>query len=170
MNYEIVPISKKHIDGFWRAMDSVAKEGLYIAFLEAPSLEKTEYYIFEQLKNNMPHYVALVDGDVVGWCDISSLNRPVFVHSGILGMGLISKYRGNGIGKALIQATLMKAKEIGLTRVELDVREKNTRAIELYKKFGFIVEGIKRNSTRINGIYENDLVMGLLLDSEEIIT
>ncbi len=163
MNYEIVSITKNHIDGFWRAVDSVAKERLYIAFLEAPPFEKTESYIFEQLHNNMPHYVALVNGDVVGWCDISSKHRPVFVHSGILGMGLINEYRGKGIGKALIQTTLSNAKEIGLTRVELEVREQNSRAIELYKKFGFVIEGMKRNSTLINGVYENDLVMGLLL-------
>ncbi|MEK6746653.1 MAG: GNAT family N-acetyltransferase [Pseudomonadota bacterium] len=165
MNYEIVSITEKHIDGFWRAVDSVAKEELYIAFLEAPPIEKTQSYIFEQLQNNMPHYIALVNGDVVGWCDISSKHRPVFVHSGILGMGLISQYRGKGIGRAMMQVTLSKAKEIGLTRVELEVREKNARAIELYKKFGFIVEGIKRNSTKVNGVYENDLVMGLLLES-----
>jgi RimJ/RimL family protein N-acetyltransferase len=43
------------------------------------------------------------------------------------------------------------------------VREENRRAIALYEKVGFVVEGLKRKSTRIDGTYSNDLCMALLL-------
>jgi len=165
-NYEIVPIEEEHIESFRQVVGSVAREGKYLAFLDILPFERTKSHILEQLKTNMPHFIALVDGKMVGWCDISSLNRPVFAHSGSLGMGIIAEYRGQGIGKALMQATLKKAKEIGLTRVELGVREENARAIEMYKKFGFVIEGIKRNACKVGGIYSNDLVMGLLFDEK----
>ena len=166
MTYEIIPIEEKYIESFWHAFGSVAREGLYLASLDAPPLEKTKTYMLERLKTNLPYFVALVDDKVVGWCDISSLNRPVFAHSGSLGMGIIAEYRGQGIGKKLMQIALEKAKEIGLTRVELGLREENTRAIEMYKKFGFVIEGIKRNACKVGDIYSNDLVMGLLFDEK----
>jgi ribosomal protein S18 acetylase RimI-like enzyme len=54
-----------------------------------------------------------------------------------------------------MQAALEKAHAMGLTRVQLTVREGNTRATQLYKKYGFTVEGLKRNAVRTDGIYEN---------------
>ena len=63
-----------------------------------------------------------------------------------------------------MHSALELAKAKGLTRVELTARENNTRAIALYKQFGFVVEGLKRNATCIDGVYENDVIMGLLFE------
>ncbi len=41
------------------------------------------------------------------------------------------------VDQPLMIATLEKAKKIGLTRIELTVRENNTAAINLYTKFDF---------------------------------
>lgn len=99
---------------------------------------------------------------VVGWCDISSLHRPVFEHAGCLGIGVVDGSRGIGIGEELMRAALQKAKANGLTRIELTVRENNSNAIALYKKLGFVIEGLHPNAVRINGRYENHLSMGLI--------
>ncbi len=77
-------------------------------------------------------------GKVVGWCDITSLHRHAFAHSGSLGIGLLAPYRGQGIGVALIRTALNKAKAIGLTRIKLTVRENNKKAIALYEKEVFL--------------------------------
>ena len=99
---------------------------------------------------------------VVGWCDVTSLRRPAFAHSGVLGLGVVKAYRGQGIGKALLRTTLDRARAIGLTRVELTVRQPNVRAVELYKKIGFAVEGVKKNGVRVDGKYEDLICMALL--------
>jgi RimJ/RimL family protein N-acetyltransferase len=49
-----------------------------------------------------------------------------------------------------------------MTRVELTVREDNRRAIALYKKFGFVAEGVKRNGFRVDGRYYNVISMAVL--------
>lgn len=164
MEYRVVPIEEKHIEGFCAAVDQVARERMYLAFLEGPPLTMSKVFVHEQLQKDMPHFVALIEDSVVGWCDISPFNRPVFAHAGVLGMGVIAQYRGHGIGKALIHDALEKAKAIGLTRIELDVREENHRAIKFYEKYGFKFKGLKRNATRIDGQYSNDLIMALLFD------
>jgi len=162
--FNIVQITESHIIGYRDAVDSVAREQKYLAFLEAPPLAMSRAFVLNNIKEDHPHVVALVDGMVVGWCDISSLHRPVFAHAGSLGIGVIDGYRGMGIGEALMRAALQKAKTNGLTRIELTVRENNNRAIALYEKLGFVTEGLHRNAVRINGRYENHLSMGLIWD------
>ncbi|MBL7479688.1 GNAT family N-acetyltransferase [Legionella bononiensis] len=162
MNYEIVPIREQHIKEFWSAVDSVAREHKYLAFLEGPPIETTREFVLDHINNDWPQLVALHEDKVIGWCDISPLDRPVFAHIGSLGIGVIDGYRSMGVGRALIRAALKEAQQKGLTRIELTVREQNKRAINLYKEVGFVIEGIHKNAVCINGHYENHIFMALL--------
>ena len=164
MNFEIIPITEDRVQDFWSAVDSVARERKYLAFLEGPPINTTKDFVLHNIKENWPHVIAVSDGKLIGWCDISALDRPVFAHIGTLGIGVLAPYRGHGVGKALMNAVLHKARLKGLTRIELTVREKNTSAIALYEKMGFEKEGIHKNAVRIDGKYENHIFMALLFD------
>ncbi|WP_454781847.1 N-acetyltransferase family protein [Legionella sp. WA2022007384] len=164
MHFSIIPIQEKHIDAFWSAVDSVARERKFLAFLEGPPIESTKEFVLEHINNNWPQVVAMFDGKLVGWCDISPLDRPVFAHVGSLGIGVIAPYRGQGIGEALLSTALQMAKSKGLTRIELTVREHNQTAISLYEKYGFVKEGVHKNAVRIDGEYEHHIFMALLFE------
>jgi ribosomal protein S18 acetylase RimI-like enzyme len=159
---EIVPITQDHIDGFHRALDFVAREGRYLAFVEGPPLENTRAFVLDHIQRGLPQFVAVSAGEVVGWCDVTPKERPIYAHGGVLGIGLLPRFRGQGIGTNLIRSTLAATRTIGLHRVELTVRENNTRAIELYKKAGFVVEGLQRDAVQIDSVYENVVCMALL--------
>jgi ribosomal protein S18 acetylase RimI-like enzyme len=160
---EIVPITQDHIDGFHRALDFVAREGRYLAFVEGPPLENTRAFVLDHIQRGHPQFVAISAGEVVGWCDVTPKERPIYAHGGVLGIGLLPRFRGQGIGTNLIRSTLAATRTIGLHRVELTVRQNNTRAIELYKKAGFAVEGLQRDAVQIDGLYENIVCMAILL-------
>ncbi|MDX2346988.1 MAG: GNAT family N-acetyltransferase [Legionella sp.] len=161
-NINITPIEEKHIESFWRVIDSVSRERKYLTFLEGPAIDTTRDFVLNNINHNWPHVIALDDKDeVIGWCDITSLNRPVFSHVGSLGMGVLASHRGHGLGAALIKAALEQAKQKGLTRIELNVRENNQPAIALYKKLGFIAEGRHINAACIDGEYEHHISMAL---------
>jgi RimJ/RimL family protein N-acetyltransferase len=164
MKWRIVPIAVKHIEGFHAAHDSVARERRYLAFLEAPPIELLREFILRNIHCGHPQFVALADGKVIGWCDVLPKQRAVFQHSGVLGMGIIDGYRGNGVGSALIATTLQAARSFGLQRIELDVRADNERAIKLYEKVGFVVEGRLRRYMYVDGAYYDGLQMGLLYE------
>ena len=45
--------------------------------------------------------------------------------------------RGSGLGRALVDAALERARERGCTRIELDANERNEEAVALYESVGF---------------------------------
>ena len=159
---EIVPIAQDHIESFHRALDFVARERRYLAFLEAPPFESTRAFVLNNIKQGYPQLVAVSAGQVVGWCDVVPKPRPIYAHVGVLGMALLPEFRRQGIGGRLIRQTLDAARAFGLRRVELTVRESNVVAIELYKKIGFATEGLQRNRILVDGAYENLILMGML--------
>ncbi len=162
MAVDIVPIEEKHIEGFHRALDFVARERRYLAFLEAPSLENMRTFVLDNIQRGRPEFVVVSAGEVVGWCDVLPKERPTYAHSGVLGMALLPPFRGQGIGADLIQRSLDAARTFGLHRVELTVRENNTSAVKLYKKVGFEVEGLLRDAVQVDGVYENVILMAVL--------
>jgi RimJ/RimL family protein N-acetyltransferase len=164
MTLRILPTAEEHVDGFHAVLDTVAKERRYLAFLEAPALEELRGFVRWNIEKRHPQCVALMDGRVVGWCDIVPVDRPTRAHTGVLGVAVLPEFRGQGIGTALVRDCLDMARAVGLTRIELTVREHNARVIPLYERFGFVVEGLQRNAIRVDGKYEHLVCMGLLLD------
>ena len=48
--------------------------------------------------------------------------------------------RGSGVGRALVEASFVRAEERGCKRIELDVNEQNTDALRFYASLGFATE------------------------------
>ena len=161
---EIVPITPDHIDSFHGALDFIARERRYLAMLEAPPLETLRGFVLDNIKRARAQFVALSEGEVVGWCDVLPKPLPIHAHVGVLGMGLLPSFRGQGIGRRLLQQTVDVARANGLSRVELTVREDNPNAIALYKKVGFVSEGVQRNAFKVDGQYANLVMMALLFE------
>jgi ribosomal protein S18 acetylase RimI-like enzyme len=165
MSIDIVAIGEEHIESFRATVDVVSRERAYLSFLEAPPLESTRTYVRRNIAEGYPHRVALDEGRVIGWCDVLPADRPALRHGGVLGMGLLPAYRGRGLGRRLMEETLQDARAAGLSRVELSVREDNARAIALYARLGFEVEGRKRHALLVDGVYHDLLLMALLLEA-----
>jgi len=165
LTYQIVPIAEAHIAGFRDAVDVVARERKYLAFLEAPPLEDVTKFVRNNIERGYPQFVVVSGDTVAGWCDVlPNRTRVIYSHCGTLGIGLLPQFRGKGIGRTLMQRVIDAAFAFGLTRVELTVRETNVNAIALYKSLGFEVEGRHRNAVCIEGQYENLNSMALLKD------
>ncbi|OZI23089.1 hypothetical protein CAL26_06300 [Bordetella genomosp. 9] len=162
-DYSVLPISPAHIDGYRRALDTVARERRHLSFLQAPPVEQTRAFVMNNIAMRHPHYVALADRDVVGWCDIVPLAQPGFTHTGVLGMGVRPDWRGRGIGKALLNAALGAAAAMELHRIELEVYAANAAARALYRSCGFVEEGVKRKARYLDGHHEDIVIMARLL-------
>jgi RimJ/RimL family protein N-acetyltransferase len=77
---------------------------------------------------------------------------------------LIDKsFQGKGYGEEASRLILRYGfKTLNIHRVYLGVHENNKKAINLYKKLGFVEEGILRESFLRNDVWKNSIVMGML--------
>lgn len=163
MEIEIIYPSEQYFESFHEALAKVASERIYIEMIEAPPLEKVSEHQKDLISKNGPVYYAIHKDRVVGWCDVFPVKNPRQSHRGGLGMGLISEYRGKGIGSKLLKAVMDHAKKFGLEKVELHVYTSNEPAIALYKKFGFEQEGLIKKYRKLDGKYFDCLTMGKFL-------
>ena len=61
--------------------------------------------------------------------------------------------RGFGLAKAVFQKAELKAKQDGFKIINLEVRETQLRAIQLYEQAGYVRSGINPKSVYIDGKY-----------------
>jgi RimJ/RimL family protein N-acetyltransferase len=62
-----------------------------------------------------------------------------------------------------MEETLLAAKKFGIERVELEVYASNIPAIKLYEKRGFSHEGVKRKARKLDGVFDDVLMMALFI-------
>ncbi|MEO8514938.1 MAG: GNAT family N-acetyltransferase [Ignavibacteria bacterium] len=160
---KIVNKTLEFADSFCEALDSVAKERMYIAFTEAPNAEHMRKFVAYLIESNDIQVYAVLDNTVIGWCDVTRRQREVFSHTGSLGMGILKPYRNKGLGARMLKEVLGQAKANGLEKICLEVYSHNANAIALYKKFGFAEEGVKKKEVKIDGKYFDNIIMGLFL-------
>jgi ribosomal protein S18 acetylase RimI-like enzyme len=159
----IVPTDDKYAESLRRTVDTVARERKYIGFLEGPPIEKVRTFVQSLVDGAGVQMLALAPDDaVVGWCDIARNPHEGFRHGGRLGMGLLPRYRGRGLGRILALRTIHEARKTGIERIELEVFGSNAAAIALYESLGFVTEGIKQSARKLDGEYDDMLCMALL--------
>ena len=162
MNLSIVPLAESHFDSLRWVFDSIAREKRYLAFLQAPPLEQNLDFYRNIVAKNLCHLVAVLDGEVVGWCDVLPFNGEARAHSGTLGIGLAPHARHIGIGAKLMDAAIKRAWKSGFSRIELIVRADNENAKTLYERFGFTVEGTNQQAFFVDGVFYDTYSMALL--------
>ena len=93
--------------------------------------------------------VAFVEGKVAGTAGIEAIGAKYKVrHRAEFGVGILKEYWGLGLGRALTEACIECAKEVGYTQLELNVVADNKRAVSLYRSLGF--EEFGRNPRGFN--------------------
>jgi putative acetyltransferase len=115
----------------------------------------------------MIRLVAEYQDQVIGMISMRPREQNCRAHCAGIGMMVHPNFWGQGIGSRLLAHVLDHADhQLGLTRVELQVHTDNPVGVQLYKKFGFVVEGIKRFHTFGDGGWADTYFMARLATSE----
>jgi putative acetyltransferase len=110
-------------------------------------------------------YVALDGERIVGRLSLARDPHPASPHVADLGLMVAATHRRRGIGTALLEAAVSWAKGSGVSKLELHVFPWNEPAIELYERFGFEREGLRRGHYLRNGEAVDALLMAYHLPS-----
>lgn len=87
------------------------------------------------------YFVAEEDGQLLGGCGLLLIAGE----GNITNVAVAKEARRRGIGTGLLRHLLSEGDKEGLTAYTLEVRVSNTAAIGLYRKLGFVSEGIRPN-------------------------
>ncbi len=91
------------------------------------------------------YFVAVVNSEVVGFVDIRLRQKT----AKLMGMAVDEKFRGRGVGDALIRKTIEFSTENGKRILYLNVRCDNPTAIHFYERHGFILKKeLEKNGER----------------------
>jgi dTDP-4-amino-4,6-dideoxygalactose transaminase/RimJ/RimL family protein N-acetyltransferase len=82
-----------------------------------------------------------------------------------IGCDLHPDYRGKGIARGAYTAFMQDLfNREGMNKVWLEVLGNNDRALRLYRRLGFVEEGVKRQHVKRNGAYLDSIVMSMTAD------
>ncbi len=113
--------------------------------------------------NNQMIFVAELDGRLVGYLAAFGGGVKRARHSAHVVAGIRLDYVNQGIGTALFRALEDWAKSAGLHRLELTVMTHNERAVHLYQKMGFQIEGRGVHTLCVDGKYVDEFYMAKLI-------
>lgn len=89
------------------------------------------------------YFVAIVDGEVIGWVNLERRAERKLRDVLYLTMGLLDEYRGLGIGSTLLDRGVDWARTHGYRKVASDVPATNESAIEFLEDNGWEREGVR---------------------------
>lgn len=160
---EVVPIAVNHLTQFNEVITAIASEDRFAIAPENLSRQAVFHFVERQLAAGAPMFVAVDNGRVVGWCEITQSDFLYTRHVGVMSMGVLPGHRGKGLGRKLVNKSLSAGQSLGMQRVELSVLENNPAAFQLYTSCGFQVEGRKRASLYLNECYHDEIIMARVL-------
>ncbi|UCD96971.1 MAG: GNAT family N-acetyltransferase [Candidatus Bathyarchaeota archaeon] len=112
--------------------------------------------------------LALIrEGDrerVIGSATLSFSPHEIYVHRAGLGITVHDKYQNLGLGTALMKHLLKIAMTKGLKKVHLRVNADNARAVHVYEKCGFTIEGRLKKERFQEGKYLDEYCMSIFFE------
>lgn len=112
-------------------------------------IEKAEFvvpwtkdsFIKEMTTNSLAvYYVAVVDGKICGYVGM----WHVVTEAHIINVCVAKEYQRKGIGRMLVQKMVDESVEREVMGMTLECSTVNEKAINLYKSFGFEIEGTRK--------------------------
>ncbi|MFJ7666806.1 GNAT family N-acetyltransferase [Lysinibacillus sp. NPDC097195] len=149
------------IDGETENLDRVQGE----AFIDTAGFEK----IIEADTENQSSIflVAVAQNQLVGFARCEGFQLKRFSHKTEFGVAILKAFWGYGIGKHFLIESISWAEENNIQKIVLNVLETNKKAIKLYQKHGFEIEGLlKKDKMLSDGKYYNTIVMGRFTNNQ----
>lgn len=146
-------------------INELSKEKTFIRYQgEQETLESETKYLksrLEDIQNKKAvHLLAFSGNKLIASTEIH-LQDKTEKHVGVFGISVIKDYRGEGLGKILMELVLKETKENipGIKIVSLKVYSTNEIGRYLYKKLGFVEYGTLPNGIVRGDKFEDEIMM-----------
>jgi phosphinothricin acetyltransferase len=105
--------------------------------------------------------VARLGDTLLGWVALSpTSSRCVYAGVAEVSIYIDERYRGNGIGKALLKEVIKKSEENGIWTLQSGIIRENTASTSLHRNCGFREIGIREKVGKMStGIWHDVVLM-----------
>lgn len=158
-------VTEPDVEGCLDVLEAVVNEGIWLGAEPPFDREGRRERILAGLQSDYNrHLVAVADEETfVGHLGMEVLPYGVAQ----FGMCVAPEWRGQGVGRLLVEHSVAEARRLGAHKVSLQVWPHNGAARRLYRRLGFEEEGrLRRHYRRRSGQLWDAIVMGLVLDNE----
>jgi L-amino acid N-acyltransferase YncA/protein-tyrosine-phosphatase len=132
------------------------KTGIATFQTEAPNFDDWNKSHLESCR-----LVACLENDILGWAALSPTSSRA-CYSGVVEVSLYvsKKYRGQGIGTALLNEIIKLSEENGIWTLYCSIIRENVTSIAMCKKCGFREIGIREKIAKMgNGVWYDTILM-----------
>lgn len=145
-------------------LNAIVAAGGY-TILRTVSLEEQRDFIRNFPARGVFHVaVAAGGGQVLGLQDVAPLSARTFAHVGEISTFIAMGVQGQGIGRALMEATVAAARAQGFRKLWATIRGDNPRAVGFYLSQGFRIVGTAQQHAFVNNKYVDEVLAERLLD------
>lgn len=129
-------------------------------------LDKMTDVLARGLAEDDPFILCAWDGDrPIGYVSGGRIRAAKRHHTIAFGIAVLREAWGRGIGSRLLTAFEAEAVRMGISRLEMSVMAINPRAQALYRRFGYQIEGVKRQAICLDGELVDEIAMAKLVSS-----
>ncbi|MFA6428286.1 MAG: GNAT family N-acetyltransferase [Candidatus Buchananbacteria bacterium] len=133
------PADKKYFAKWWRDQELIKLTSGQLRRISDPVVDKSFWQILHSPKDF--HYMITLGAKVIGHLALVRSRLGWYETQIVIGE---KKYWGQGYGTKAIKLLLSKVVRLGISKIYLEVRPNNFRAIKAYEKCGFVGVGIKK--------------------------
>lgn len=157
----IIPFAYKHAQVFSKLRNEIDKEAAHVLAKKDERQENAFHVIVRLLvsQRRTVTFLAFDDNFAVGYVNVVFPRFKKLRGNAYLTIAVREIYRGKGIGNSLMERAENYARERGVRRMELEVFGKNEVAIELYKRRGYEIEGVKKDAIEGLDGYDDIIIM-----------
>jgi phosphinothricin acetyltransferase len=105
-------------------------------------------------------FVALDDGEVVGWVAVSPTSSRE-CYAGVVehSVYVAESARGQGVGRTLMETLLASTDAAGIWTIQTSVFPENEATLALHERVGFRVVGRREQIARLGGAWRDTLLL-----------
>ena len=136
---KIKSTDKKYFARWWKNKELLKLTSGILKLISDKEIEKYFSAIIDSSTDY--HFMILLDKKAIGHVVLAKRKSGWYETQIVIGE---KQYWGKGYGTKAINLLLKKAKKLSITKIYLEVRPTNTRAIAAYENSGFMKAGIKK--------------------------
>ncbi len=140
----------------WEAVLKIYAEGIDTK-LATFETEILSWELWDKKYINSCRLVAEIDDQVVGFAVLSKVSqREVYKGVAEVSVYVAEDSRGKGIGEAILKQLIKESEDNGFWTLQAGIFSENLPSIELHKKCGFRVVGIKKKIGQLEGKWHDN--------------